>query len=428
MPAADGDHGWGPAADPTFDQHFVRPRYGDGCFSQLPDLITTLFGGSADPTLAQRLLGPLAGAYERVVVCFVDAFGRRFLEQYQERYPFLRRMAAEGVATPITSQFPSTTAAHVTTMHTGLSVGQSGVHEWFYYEPAVDALIAPLLFSYAGDRARDTLTQAGIEPAALFPTATFYQKLAGLEVRSHVLLPDGLADTPYGRVVLHGARVQPYATFPDALRLLADLLDNATGRLYAHLYLSNIDTAGHRHGHESLEFAAAVNLCFRALEQLLHPRLGGAIRPTLFLLIADHGQMAVDPATTVYLNRRFPAIIPWLRTNRNGRPLAPAGSCRDLFLYIREEHLAEARAYLAAQLAGHSAVYLTCDLIAEGFFGREPPSPVFLSRVGNLVVLPYARESVWWYEPGRFEQRFHGAHGGLSPEEMETVLLGLAYG
>ena len=43
-------------------------------------------------------------------------------------------------------------------------------------------------------------------------------------------------------------------------------------------------------------------------------------------------------------------------------------------------------------------------------------------------MLPYAGESVFWYEAGRFEQRFRGAHGGLSPEEMETVLPGYVLG
>ncbi|MGH2388099.1 MAG: alkaline phosphatase family protein, partial [Chloroflexota bacterium] len=163
-------------------------------------------------------------------------------------------------------------------------------------------------------------------------------------------------------------------------------------------------------------------------EQILHGWLVGQSRNTLVLVVADHGHMAVDPMTTVYLNQRFPVLTTWIKTNRRGKLLAPAGSCRDLFLHIHDEYLDEAQAYLQEQLAGHSAVYQVSDLIAEGFFGAEPVSPTFLGRVGNLVVLPYARQSVFWYEAGRFEQRFHGAHGGLSPEEMETMLLGYVVG
>jgi len=42
--------------------------------------------------------------------------------------------------------------------------------------------------------------------------------------------------------------------------------------------------------------------------------------------------------------------------------------------------------------------------------------------VGNLVILSYRYESVWWYEKGKFEQNFYGHHGGLTPQEMETIL------
>jgi hypothetical protein len=45
--------------------------------------------------------------------------------------------------------------------------------------------------------------------------------------------------------------------------------------------------------------------------------------------------------------------------------------------------------------------------------------------VGNLVVLAYRHESVWWYEKGKFEQHYYGHHGGLTPQEMEIPLLGL---
>jgi hypothetical protein len=65
-------------------------------------------------------------------------------------------------------------------------------------------------------------------------------------------------------------------------------------------------------------------------------------------------------------------------------------------------------------------------MIAEGYFGPQPPSQRFLDRVGNLVVLPYAGHSTWWFERGKFELAYRGMHGGLSPLEMEIPLLAMA--
>jgi hypothetical protein len=78
-------------------------------------------------------------------------------------------------------------------------------------------------------------------------------------------------------------------------------------------------------------------------------------------------------------------------------------------------------------LDGKADVVQTQDLIAEGFFGDDV-SERFLERVGNVVILPYRYESVWWYEKDRFDMQFLGHHGGLTPQEMETVLYSLKVG
>jgi hypothetical protein len=111
----------------------------------------------------------------------------------------------------------------------------------------------------------------------------------------------------------------------------------------------------------------------------------------------------------------------FLKTNRNGQPLVPAGSARDMFLYVKDELLNEAHDFLATRLAGQADVVQTEALVAEGYFGPEV-SARFRERAGNLIILPYRHESVWWYEKGKFEMRFRGHHGGLTPQEMETIL------
>jgi hypothetical protein len=92
-----------------------------------------------------------------------------------------------------------------------------------------------------------------------------------------------------------------------------------------------------------------------------------------------------------------------------------------MFLHIQDDLLDEAQAFLAPRLEGKADVIKAASLMEEGYFGTEL-SPRFQERVGNLVILPYRYESVWWYEKDRFEQRFYGHHGGLTPLEMETVL------
>ena len=149
------------------------------------------------------------------------------------------------------------------------------------------------------------------------------------------------------------------------------------------------------------------------------------LKKTLFILTADHGQMAIDPQTTIYLNRdpQFSGFEHYIQTNLKGELLIPAGSCRDLVLYIKEERLEEAEDFLKKRLDGRAEVYQIQDLIEQGLYGALPPSPTFHSRVGNLVILPLPYESVWWYEEGKYEQTLKGHHGGLSSQEMEIPLL-----
>jgi predicted AlkP superfamily pyrophosphatase or phosphodiesterase len=188
---------------------FIKPRYGSHCFADLPSTLKYLLTGVGAPSLAPDVLERFEPRYETVILFFIDSFGWRYIEQYGDDYPFLRRLAQEGQISKLTSQFPSTTAAHVTTIHTGLPVGQSGAYEWQYYEPLVDAVIAPLLFSYAGTRQRDTLNATQFAPARLFPYTTFYQDLAPYGVESTIFQHREYTPSTYSDIVFQGARVMP---------------------------------------------------------------------------------------------------------------------------------------------------------------------------------------------------------------------------
>jgi predicted AlkP superfamily pyrophosphatase or phosphodiesterase len=211
---------------------------------------------------------------------------------------------------------------------------------------------------------------------------------------------------------------------PEALVNLGEALAAAKTPAYFFLYYDKVDSLGHEYGPDSPQVTAEIETLLQVLESQFMRLVAGRRPRTLFLLSADHGQVETDPATTIYINRdpAFAGIEKFLKADSQGRPIVPAGSCRDFFLYVREGSVDEARDFLAARLEGKAEVRTVAQLAGEGYFGPQV-SPLFRSRAGDLVILPYRYESVWWYEKDHFEQRFYGNHGGLTRLEMEIPLI-----
>jgi predicted AlkP superfamily pyrophosphatase or phosphodiesterase len=394
---------------PSLDPAFIKPRYDSSGFASLPRRVTELL------TPPQK--------YDAVVLLLIDGFGWRFFEKFQQE-PFLKNILRQGRVEKLTAQFPSTTAAEITTLHTGLPVGEHGVYEWYYYEPTLDALIAPLLFSFAGTSQRDTLKPSGARPRRLFPFPSLYQGLKKQGIASTVFQHREYTPSSIGDVLFAGAKALGYKTLPEALVNLAEALSRAASPSYFVLYHDRVDGLCHEYGPDSPQVTAEIRLLLMTLEAILLKAVMGSRKKVLFLLTADHGESETDPQTTIFLNRepRFAGVERFLRTDRQGGLIVPAGSPRDFFLYIRPGLLDDAQAFLAARLEGAARVLSTAGLAAEGCFGPLL-SPRFQARLGDLVILPYRYGSVWWYEKNRFEQRYYGHHGGLTPEEMEIPLI-----
>lgn len=404
--------------------NFKRPLYKNYAFSALPNTIMRLLSGRGEGTLAEDTVGKWE-KYDCAILFLIDGFGWKFFEKYRSKYPALSRFCHEGISSKISSEFPSTTAAHITTINTGMEVGQTGIYEWFYYEPLVDGMIAPLLFSYAGDKETSTLLKEGFSGQQIFPFETTYQKLAKKKVKSIVVQHESISFSTYSKALLAGAEVEPYTRFSDALENLAALCSRPMKEpTYILFYFGDIDAAGHRHGTDSPQFDEAVDFCFKSLENHFFQKIGQSKNKTAVMFTADHGMTNVDPKTTILLNKVCPELPKMMKKNKKGELLVPAGSCRDFFFHIEEDHIDSASKLLKAKLKGAADIVFTDELVSEGFFGAKPVSKRLKERLGNLVVLPYLNENVFWeFEDHRLKQHFYAAHGGLTSEEMESIFL-----
>ena len=345
--------------------------------------------------------------HARVVFIYFDAFGWRFLERHADHPLF-----AEAEVERWSSMFPSTTTVHSTTIHSGLPLGEHGLYEWNVFEPQLNRLVTPLWFAFAGDEP-GSLLASGLTIHDLFPRETLYRRL--LPVPSHIALPSGIAHSPASGVLLADAVIHGFDDNRAGLEGLAAAIAGEE-RAYGTIYFPDADALMHMVGPDDPNVAALMEETVDAIAATRWPE------GTLVLLSADHGMEAISPERTAYVNVVWPELAQHLETGADGKPLAPAGSCRDLFLHVLPERLDDVVAELGRRLDGVADVRPVEELLAEGLFG-ENVGEALTRRLANLVVLPAPGEAVYWLEPGRFEQRFLGQHGGLTANEMEIPLI-----
>lgn len=358
-------------------------------FAAIPPYVERLFTGDGAP------LPGLPDRADRVVVILLDAFGRVFRERFAD-HPLIRRMTV----CELESQFPSTTTAHVTTMHSGLPVSRHGLYEWNVLEPALGRVITPLRFAFAGDDAGDTL-RGHIDARDLVPPEPcLYERLAAHGVVSLVHQPDSFSPSTFDRAAVRAADIRPYRELGDGLGAALRAV-RALDRGYAYVYFHGIDLAGHLSGPSSADFDAAVRFALDAVERAL----AGVGDDVVVLMTADHGQVDVDPEQTIWLDDLHPPLA------RMG--LRPAGSARDVFLHVDDvEGTIDA-------LAEHVEVRRSEDLFPD-------IGPRLRERLAPVCVLPPPGRMAWLRSATDHGVRFRGHHGGRTPEETGTYLAAVA--
>jgi hypothetical protein len=333
---------------------------------------------------------------ERIALILLDALGLELLVREHD-HPLFRRLDI----LPLDSQFPSTTAAHVTTMHLGQPVEQHGLYEWRVLEPSLGEVIVPL--RYRRDASDNDGELAGrLDPRELIASPTLYETLV---TDSVVIEPTGVAGTPYDRVATVGARSLEFDTLEHGLEQLIEAMRADPQLGYGYVYWPAIDATGHRFGPSSAEFRAAARAALDAVERQADAlgRLGVTV-----LITADHGQIDVHPDRVDYLDQIWPELTDHL-TQR------AAGSCRDVFLHVTERAVDRVIENLAARLGERAHVCQARELFPDA-------GPSLIARLADVAVLPADGREAWLHATPSVESWNLGQHGGRAAHETATYL------
>jgi len=380
----------------------MRPDYDGGSIVNLMRSVADACGAAALPYAPLR--GPaLPAAAERSIVLLVlDGLGFNHLQRAAAGGELHRRLRS-----PLTSVFPSTTAAAVTTFLTGLAPQQHALTGWHMYFRELDAVTAVLPLRPRGGGRFDAAP--GELPQRLFGHAPLVSRLAR---RSVFVAPQSIAASEFSRYHAGDAQVRSYTDLSDCFAQIEAALGAAAAPLYVYAYYPELDALAHAHGIASPEVAdhlAAIDAAFG--------RFMAAIRGTraLVLATADHGFIDSPPARTVDLAQhpRLAALL--------AQPLC--GERRVAYCYLRPGRAQDFDAYVAQHLADCATAHDSIKLVGDGWFGPGAPDPRLAQRVGDRVLEMHDDWTLLDWLP--MEKRYPqiGVHGGTSADEMRVPLV-----
>lgn len=398
---------------------FLYPRYDGYSFYNIVPTIFSLFGKNfGKKTLPEDLFSKYINPNNKIIFFLIDGFGYDQFIKFSKTH-FLKNFLKEGLAFPITSIFPSTTAAALTTLHSGLTPQEHGLLEWYLYIKEIDKVIQTLPFSPIGkNQPPEELQKEGVNPTILFEGETIHEKFNKLGIVSYLLIKDVYRFTSYSSLTIKGAKVISWSNFYELFASLLTIIAEEKGPCCCGVYLGNIDYQGHIFGPFSQEYTREVLSLFELFkEELLLKIKKGWIRNLIIVLTADHGQIAVDPSQTIYLNQ-YKVLNDNLAIGSSGRKIPPWGSPRDIFLSVRDDKLKEMISFLQKELNGDAYVLPSQEAFNNGLFGVGDPNKNFFNRLGNILILPKGNQTIWYeHVPGELFT-FRGYHGGLSANEM----------
>jgi len=336
---------------------------------------------------------------ERAIVLLIDGLGADALKS---RVGHARTLGGALTSkSVIESGFPTTTAAALASLATGLPAGQHGIVGYTALDQANDRIVNQL--SGWDDR---------IDPYTWQLAPTLFEQAVASGYSATAIGPARYSDSGFSHAVLRGATYVAAASIDDRMRRAAQLLrePGPPGLLY--VYVPELDQASHAHGWQSLEWTNALETtdsALRGLESALGPQHG-------LIVTADHGVLDV-PARSHVLFDADPALIDGVRFS--------AGEPRCLQLHFEPDlspSLQHALVQRWRESEGERAWVVTRDeAIDAGWFGpvRDEVRP----RLGDLLVA--ARKGIAYYDSRASgnARAMIGQHGSWSPAERRIPLL-----
>jgi hypothetical protein len=397
---------------------FILPDYHGRSLANVPSTIAALLGAPfvGLPPLNEALWRPLGNGVRRVVLLLVDAMGWNLYERDQAVFDEL--LPAPTASGQLTSVFPSTTVAALSSLWTGVAPAGHGMVGLHLFLPEFAVLGQMIGFSPVFGRYPDALFDAGLEPETFLEHPGMAEQLGTAGIPVHSFKGKEIIESGLSKMHDRGAAGQHGAfTLTDMLVELRGLLEEKPSQpLVAMAYWPAIDTLSHFRGWQSAAVAAELRTILAQIQTVFFAPLSHRAREgTVFLLLADHGQIASPPSQHIVLETH-PDLHQLLL-------MQPAGDPRTAYLYARQGQQQALLDYIEAHLSHFVTALPAADALATGLLGPAPYASKTAERIGDVIVIMRYGHMLVPQAHRENLSRFISMHGGLTADEMLVPFL-----
>lgn len=404
----------------NFPDVFLPPNYVDGSIANIPATIAALLGvpfqGLAP--LRGELWRPFEGRIRRVVVLLVDSLGWDMVQHQSPMLDWL--LEAPFLAGKITSVFPSTTTAALSSLWTGAAPAQHGMVGLRLFFPEQAVLTSMIRFSPTFSSKGGSLVEAGVDPEKFLASPGFAEQLAASGIPTHTFKGRNILNSELSTIFDRGVvGMHGIVTAADMMVQLRQLLEQTAGKtLYSFAYWPAVDTLSHLMGPDHESVGAEIRSFFSLIKgELLEKLSPAARRETLLIITADHGQVNAPVEKTILIEDH-PVVREMLL-------MRPAGEPRVPYLYARQGCQKNLVNYLNQHLSDAMVAYPATAVLTSGLLGPTPHAPEVARRLGDVVAITHKGHIFISNQDVEKARVFPGRHGSLSPQEMEVPWIAL---
>ncbi|WP_457558867.1 alkaline phosphatase family protein [Candidatus Harpocratesius sp.] len=384
------------------------PEYNGGSIVNLMASLGQYFGISMEYSPLEKFPTGFLNSNNSspVILIIIDGLGYNYLIKHCRKSNFHKYLAGK-----MTSVFPSTTAAAMTTFYSGIAPINHGIPAWFTYlrEIGVVSTILPMhVRSLKASILYNNLTASDIFQ---FPSFA-----ARLSQKSATLFPKSIYKSPYSSYAVKGSieLKYPIKNLRAFFKTIRKTMTHKNPPSYMLAYWPDFDTSSHIYGIESNQTMEHFNALDREFGYFID-EMKTKGRNMKIIITADHGLIDTTEEHSLWLHD-YPEL-------RHMLTLPIVGEGRVPFLYVRPKSVQAFERYMENHFGEVGELWTGEQTFNHNLFGLYQAHPQFTDRIGDYLL--FMKDNYVFRERllGEKREKMIGHHGGLSPEEMEVPLI-----